>query len=128
MRILSQDGMIDVPYEMVGINIWPKKDPKRDAFCVYAHSNSLNMKEGIMAKYSTEEKAKKAMEMLHGAYCGEIYLKCGDYEVENIDLAQEIQKKIEEEMRKPHFLEIKPSNPVVECKIFQFPADEEIEV
>ena len=65
--------------------------------------------------------------MLHGAYCGEIYMKCGDYEISDIDLSQELEKKIREEMSKAKFLTTVP-NPMIECKIFQFPQDNEIEV
>lgn len=60
MRIISQDGKVDLPYELVSIstharNSWqviarPLTDAER-LFCV-------------MGEYSTEEKAKKAMEML----------------------------------------------------------------
>lgn len=66
MRILLQDGMIDAPYETVAVNIWNKIDNRfgRNAFCVYMHSISINAKEVVMAKYSSYEKALKAMQML----------------------------------------------------------------
>lgn len=68
MRIISQSGMVDLPYELLGVNIWDRKDPKKDAFCVYAHSNSLNAKAVIMAEYSSQEKARKSLEMLRNVY------------------------------------------------------------
>lgn len=60
MRIISQNGMIDVPYEMA-------------AFHVAEGTIRMNMvgdtgKGTIVAKYSTPEKARKGMEMLHRAY------------------------------------------------------------
>lgn len=73
MRIISQDGRIDFPYEITAINIWDKKDLKRDAFCVYAHSDSLNAKCVVIAVYSTEKKAQKAMKMLRLAYTGKYF-------------------------------------------------------
>ena len=53
MRIISQDGTIDVPYEhttliRVGTEIY---------------LSSLKLRDTLIAKYSTEEKAIKAMEM-----------------------------------------------------------------
>lgn len=124
MRILSQDGMIDIPYDNFVFSI--TKDN-----CIVATRDSVatlsEIESGVVAKYSTEAKARKAMEMLRGAYCGEIYMKCGDYEVADIDLSQELEKKIREEMSKSKFLTTVP-NPVVECKVFQFPADDGVEV
>lgn len=64
MRIISQDGKVDLPYELVSIstharNSWqviarPLTDAER-LFCV-------------MGEYSTEEKAVKAMEELRTEY------------------------------------------------------------
>lgn len=125
MRILSQDGKIDLPYENFSLSITQDN-------CIVAARDVVarptEMLIGVVAKYSTEAKARKAMEMLREAYCGVIYLKHADYEVDNIDLAQELEEKIKEEMSKPHFLEVTPKNPVVECKVFQFPSDDEVEV
>lgn len=125
MRILSQDGMADLPYESIGICIHYHN--KKEIIAYPAGTYSPDDEYWTLAKYSTEAKARKAMEMLHGAYCGEIYMKCGDYEVADIDMSQEIERKIREEMSKSKFLTTVP-NPVVECKIFRFPADDEVEV
>lgn len=127
MRILSQDGKIDVNYDLVALVSCYKCKDGNGWFEIDMHSGALSAKNVRMAKYSTEAKARKAMEMLHGAYCGEIYMKCGDYEVADIDLSQELEKKIREEMSKSKFLTTVP-NPVVECKIFRFPSDDEVEV
>lgn len=59
MRIISQDGTLDVPYE----NVVVYQDIK-EIMCIFG---------GIyigrtLAKYSTEAKAQKAMEMLHNTY------------------------------------------------------------
>lgn len=128
MRILSQDGNIDVNYDLVALVSCYKCKDGNGWFEIDIYSGALSAKNVRMAKYSTEEKARKAMEMLHGAYCGVVYMKHADYEIEDIDLSQELEKKIREEMMKPHFLDVKINNPVIECKIFQFPADDEMEV
>ena len=53
MRIISQDGCYDMPYEQTMLtNIGTK---------IYA--DNLAVKELQFAKYSTEAKAEKAMEM-----------------------------------------------------------------
>lgn len=61
MRVISQDGTIDMPYEQV---------------IIMRHDKSIYLMEHLtsdveIAKYLTEEKAKKAMEMLR-----EDYKKC----------------------------------------------------
>lgn len=61
MRVISQDGTIDVPYEMVAI--------QRFRNAIYFLNRNLTGVEKLinditLAKYSTEAKAIKAMEML----------------------------------------------------------------
>ena len=123
MRILSQDGRTDFPYERVCLEA-------SDSGKIFAQGDIWGAEDNYIeaARYSTEAKARKAMEMLHGAYCGVVYMKHADYEIEDIDLSQELEKKIREEMMKSHFLDVKINNPAIECKIFQFPADDEVEV
>lgn len=71
MRILSQDGTKDIPYDMVIIKM----------FCHHTRLGEYHIKAGgsiinsdfdnnylTLAIYSTEEKAKKAMEMLKTAH------------------------------------------------------------
>lgn len=65
MRVISQDGTIDMPYEMVIIQRF-----ERD---IYFLNNNLTgveqlVNDMVVATYSTEEKAKKAMEELRYAY------------------------------------------------------------
>lgn len=121
MRILSQDnGKYDLPYENIVL------EKMMDCNTIYAYTGTGRPFK--MAVYSSVEKMDKAMEMLHGAYCGVAYMKHADYEIADIDLSKELEKKIREEMSKPHFLDVKINNPVIECKIFQFPQDNEIEV
>lgn len=128
MRILSQDGNIDINYDLVAFVSCYKCKDENGWFEIDMYSGALSAKNVRMAKYSTEVKARKAMEMLRGAYCGVVYMKHADYEIADIDLSQELEKKIREEMLKPHFLDVKMKNPVIECKVFRFPADDEVEV
>ena len=65
MRVISQDGTIDVPYEQVIIQQYKGK--------IYFLNKNLTGVEQLVndmdiATYSTEEKAKKAMEMLRKAW------------------------------------------------------------
>lgn len=60
MRIISQNGMIDVPYEMSAI----RNDDGLIILCMVGETG----KGSVIARYSTSEKAEKAMEMLHEKY------------------------------------------------------------
>ena len=65
MRVISQDGTIDIPYESVIIQRFGRK--------IYFLNKNLTGVEQLVsdmdiATYSTEEKAQKSMEMLHNDY------------------------------------------------------------
>lgn len=65
MRVISQDGTIDVPYEQVVIQYFNQE--------IYFLNKNLTGVDSLIedikiATYSTEEKAKKAMEMLREQY------------------------------------------------------------
>lgn len=57
MRIISQDGFADLPYEEIALCM--------ESEDIIARHND---KEYLMARYSTMEKTQKAMEMLHKEY------------------------------------------------------------
>lgn len=63
MRVISQDGRIDLPYEQIAVAI----DCDEMAIIAYAVS-SYDDTVWKLAKYSTEEKAEKVMEMLRTEY------------------------------------------------------------
>ena len=65
MRILSQDGNCDFPYDDVGLSIGYKGD--KNEFYIFCH-NKLEDNGIKIAEYSTESKARKAMEMLREKY------------------------------------------------------------
>ena len=63
MRVISQDGTIDVPYDYYSLSMYSRKC--EDVEVEYIYCYSLSSPNGTkLAEYSTEEKAKKAMEML----------------------------------------------------------------
>ena len=63
MRVVSQNGQIDVPYERY--TIWCYKDQYLDIYHIACDSETSYRG---LADYSTEEKAIKAMEMLREKY------------------------------------------------------------
>jgi hypothetical protein len=102
MRVISQDGIIDVPYEMA---------------VVYVECEGVIAKVGdkryVMGSYSTEKKAVKAMEILRKVYENNVFYHC----TANSKRFEEVQSILsEEQFRK------------ATTEYFQFPQDNEIEV
>ena len=123
MRVISQDGTIDIPYEEVIIQRFESK--------IYFLNKNLTGVEHLasdmdIATYSTEEKAKKAIEMLRKAYVGNIVM------FQNVEPTDELK-----EMLKIHGIETIYAildNQPQEIKFenhqnfyFQFPTEEELE-
>ena len=105
MRVISQDGTIDIPYEMS--IVWCE-----DSVAVLLQAVGEVGEYQTFAKYSTEEKAKKAMEMLRIAYeNNEFYHHTG-----NSEHFTEFIKALGEEMSKK-----------ATSEYFQFPTEEELE-
>ena len=125
MRVISQDGTIDVPYEIGSLTIAVGKYENVEhvvIFC-YNYSTSRGTK---MAEYGSKEKANKAMEMLRKAYVGSIVM------FQNVEPTDELK-----EMLKIHGIDTIYAildNLPQEVKFenhqnfyFQFPTDEELE-
>lgn len=115
MRILSQgglhDGIIDVPYEQVSI-----EQKENEIWCGYSSTMDRNCIGKCFAKYSTESKARKSMEMLHEAYCGNLHIYVDQF----VLMAQHYASR-------PELLKL--LNEAVEhVKYFRFPSDDEVEV
>ena len=109
MRVISQGGEIDVPYDLFVFGITIDN-------CVTAIRDSVvrpyECTNGFMAKYSTKEKAIKAMEMLRIAYeNNEFYHHTG-----NSEHFTEFTQALSKEMFKKATTEY-----------FQFPTEEELE-
>lgn len=113
MRVISQDGTIDVSYEMA---------------VVYVECESVIAKVGdkryVMGSYSTEKKAIKAMEMLREAYAGKPKLNVD--EIPNLT-----PQEFGEKLGIGDILLCNKVNADVSFSsnyYFQFPQDDEIEV
>lgn len=67
MRMISQNGKVDLPYEQIGVQI--NNLNKKDIIAYPIHV--AGEAHWTLAKYSTEEKAVKAMEMLRETWINE---------------------------------------------------------
>lgn len=64
MRVISQDGTMDFPYEISTFFIYPRIEN------VIAIQSAGDSEISIIGRYSSKEKAIKAMEMLRAQYKG----------------------------------------------------------
>ena len=62
MRLISQNGEFDVHYEIAALS--------RTGNIIRAYVPIVGEKGTVMARYSTDEKAQKAMKVLHKVYAG----------------------------------------------------------
>lgn len=107
MRIISQNGLLDVPYELLAISPYSK-----NTATIVGTFPGNDLAKGdriyILGEYSTEEKAIKAMEMCRKHYATAEYnrriIPKGDTLVD-MEIAKEL---------------------LASGFIFQFPADDEI--
>ena len=65
MRIISQDARFDFPYELTAVYISPENNGGASILCRWQADQKAS---NILAEYSCEENAFKALEMLHDAY------------------------------------------------------------
>lgn len=118
MRVISQNGTMDFPYEISTIFIYPRIEN------VIAIQPVGDSEFSIVGRYSSKEKAIKAMEMLREAYIGMPIV------MQNVDISDDVKEF--EGLKKCGVMvraENQPSK--VECvnnAVFQFPQDDEIEV
>lgn len=125
MRIISQNGAIDVPYDYFSLTIATGKYDDVEVACIYCHNLSPT-KGTKLAEYSSKEKAEKAMEMLRTAYTGRF--------VTNADISDDFNEQLKELMKGGFgTVIVKDTNDSrVEFNnlngYFQFPQDEDVEV
>ena len=123
MRVISQDGTIDVPYEISSFSMAVGKYENVEhavIFC-YNYSTSMGTK---MAEYVSKEKAKKAMEMLRDAYIGMPIV------MQNVDISEDVSREFERLKKCGIVVQTENQPSKIECisnAIFQFPTDEELE-
>ena len=113
MRIISQNGLRDVPYELIAISPY---SGNRATIVGTFPGNDLGNGDRIyvLAKYSTEEKAIKAMEM-----CREQYAQC--------EINKYLIQKAADNLEGASITftgEVR--NQLADKYLFQFPADDEI--
>lgn len=125
MRIISQDGTIDAPYEISSLSMAVGKYEDVEYAAIYCHNSSTAMGTK-MAEYGSKEKAKKAMEMLRKAYGGMPIL------FQNVEITEDVVKQFEKLKNSGIIVQTMNNEPskveyVNNC-IFQFPKDDEIEV
>ena len=112
MRIISQDGTIDVPYDYFSLSMSSGK--YKDVEVAYIYCHNLSSPNGTkLAEYSAKAKALKAMEMLRKAYENNVFY----HYTAGSKRFEEVQSILSEEQ----FLK-------ATTEYFQFPQDDEIEV
>lgn len=116
MRLISQNGEFDVPYEIAALS--------RTGNIIRAYVPIVGEKGTIMAHYSTNEKASKAMKALHKVYAGmflaqNVEMSDDDYE-ECIKMAARGFGIIKTMVNSPD-VKFEPANIV-----FRFPEDDEV--
>lgn len=102
MRVISQDGTIDVSYKIATI--------LKRGNTILARNDRAEFE---LAEYSTEEKAIKATEMLRKVYENNVFYHC----TASSKRFEEVQSILSEEQFQKATTEY-----------FQFPQDDEIEV
>ena len=123
MRVISQDGTMDVPYEISSFSMAVGKYENVEhavIFC-YNYSTSMGTK---MAEYGSKEKSKKAMEMLRDAYIGMPIV------MQNVDISEGVMKEFERLKKCGIMVQTENQPSKIECiinAIFQFPTEEELE-
>ena len=125
MRLISQNGEIDVPYDYFSLTIATGKYEDVEVASIYCH-NLSSPKGTKLAEYSSKEKAEKAMEMLRTSYTGRF--------VTNADISDDFEEQLKELMKGGFgTVIVKDTNDSrVEFNnlngYFQFPQDEDVEV
>ena len=121
MRVISQDGTLDVPYEISSFSMAVGKYENVEhavIFC-YNYSTSMGTK---MAEYGSKEKAKKAMEMLRDTYQYGKRVAVPKFDESGIDKEDDIalyNTRLINDFFK--------GGTYVPTKVFQFPKDEDVE-
>lgn len=116
MRIISQDGMSDLPYEGAMISVDFRYSI--EAVPIILYETGENRIE--IAAYNTMDNARKAMDLLHKAYTGEI-LKCTADDDEWVPLCNGTPEWVVIPDKEPQIVSC-----AIDNRIFRFPTDEEI--
>lgn len=126
MRVISQTGKTDIPYEDFVFSILNSSGGN---YGIVAVKNVAEPPEvflnSLIATYSTEAKALKVMEMLRESYTGMPIV------MQNVDVSEDVAKAFER-LKKCGVIvraENQPSKvDFINNAVFQFPQDDEVEV
>lgn len=123
MRLISQNGMLDVSYELCSIYVDDFEEFEEEEYCIFYDGVSDRIS-GFLASYSSKAKALKVMEMVRNAYCGlPIIMK-------NVDISDGVIETLKD-LKKNGIIfqdaEEKPSVEYVNNTYFKFPKDEDVE-
>lgn len=112
MRIIDQNGC-DYPYESIVIS--------HGDGIIYARPVSNMEKQYFLARYSTEEKAEKAMQKLHECYTGVLLMQ-------NVDLPENMAEQLKNMTTGFICVNSREDNIRVEPMhmVFRFPQENEI--
>ena len=114
MRVISQHGNVDLPYEQIVVC-----HAMESVIALY------NGEKYVLGEYSSKEKAYKAMEMLREAYIGMPIV------MQNVDISEDVAEEFER-LKKCGIMvraENQPSKVnFINNAVFRFPQDNEIEV
>ena len=113
MRVISQHGNVDLPYEQIVVR-------SEMEYVMAVHKE----KEYVLGKYSSDDKAIKAMEMLREAYTSMPIV------MQNVDISEDMAKEFERLKKCGIMVKTKNQPSKIECisnAIFQFPTEEELE-
>lgn len=116
MRLIIQTGDIDVPYEIASLS--------RTGNIIRAYVPIVGEKGTVMACYSTDGKAQKAMKVLHKVYAGMFLAK-------NVKMSDDdYEKCIKMAARGFGIIKTMVNNPDVKFEpaniVFRFPEDDEV--
>ena len=116
MRLISQNEEFDVPYEIAALS--------RTENIIRAYVPMVGEKGTVMARYSTNEKAQKAMKALHKVYAG-MFL------AQNIEMSDDDYKEcIKMAARGFGIIKTMVNSPDVKFEpaniVFRFPKDDEV--
>ena len=122
MRVISQDGMQDIPYEKFVFSI--TKD-NRIVATIGCTAPPAELYMSSVAKYSTQEKAVKAMGMMRSDYAGMPVI------FQNVEPSEDVERMFERTKMNGIVAitdDKKSKIEYVNNVIFQFPKNEEVEV
>ena len=117
MRLVSQNGEFDVPYETASLS--------RTGNIIRAYIPMVGEKGTVMARYSTDEKAENAMKMLHNTYTGTFFSQ-------NMRITENDEKQFLKMVSTKEFGIIRTLTSEDEMKfepaniVFRFPEDDEV--